>query len=105
VEIAPPGQRSRLTLGSQILAAVVINLISGLLPYYMLPAHYRAWVWIVVLIPVVIAAPLIIFILSESPRWLESRGHAERGDKIVTLSGPASCGSRCSPPCSSPAAS
>ncbi len=85
VEIAPPSQRGRLTLGSQILAAVVINLISGLLPYYMLPAHYRAWVWITVLIPVVIAMPLIIFILPESPRWLESRGHAERGEKIVRM--------------------
>ena len=85
VEIAPPSQRGRLTLGSQILAAVVINLISGLLPYYMLPAHYRAWVWITVLIPVVMAMPLIIFILPESPRWLESRGHAERGEKIVRM--------------------
>ena len=85
VEIAPPSQRGRLTLGSQILAAVVINLISGLLPYYMLPAHYRAWVWITVLIPVVVAMPLIIFILPESPRWLESRGHADRADKIVTM--------------------
>jgi MFS family permease len=85
VEIAPPSQRGRLTLGSQILAAVVINLISGLLPYYMLPAHYRAWVWITVLIPVVVAMPLIIFILPESPRWLESREHADRADKIVTM--------------------
>ena len=61
VELAPPSQRGRLTLGSQILAAVVINLISGLLPYYLLPAHYREWVWITVLIPVVVAMPLIIF--------------------------------------------
>jgi MFS family permease len=82
VEIAPPTKRARLSLGSQILAAVVINLISGLLPYYMLPTHYKAWVWVTALIPVVIVMPLIAFVLPESPRWLESR---ERTDKAETI--------------------
>jgi MFS family permease len=83
VEIAPPQQRARLSLGSQILAAVVINVISGLLPYYMLPAQYRLWVWVTALIPVVIVLPLIAFILPESPRWLESRQKTEQAEAIM----------------------
>jgi MFS transporter, putative metabolite:H+ symporter len=83
VEIAPPQQRARLSLGSQILAAVVVNVISGLLPYYMLPAQYRLWVWVTALIPVVIVLPLIAFVLPESPRWLESRERTDKAEAIM----------------------
>jgi MFS family permease len=84
VEIAPPAQRSRLTLGSQIVAAVGVSVIASLLPVFLLPAHYVLFVWIVVAIPIVITVPLIALVLRESPRWLEARGRIDEADRIVS---------------------
>lgn len=82
-EIAPPGQRHRIAMRTQLLSVVVIA-VPSVLAFYWIPAHYRWYLFALVAIQIVILVPLGIFGLPESPRWLESKGRHEEADRIVS---------------------
>jgi MFS family permease len=85
LELVPPTRRSRVMLGAQAWAAALLTLITSLLPIFLLPAHYQWWVAICAAIPVLVVVPLVLFLLPESPRWLESRGRAREADATMTM--------------------
>lgn len=84
-ELAPPARRNRVMLGAQVWAAVLVNVITGLLPVFLVPAHYELWVVICGAIILLVVLPLIVFFLVESPRWLEARGRAADAEQAVSL--------------------
>ena len=64
------------------LLTVVVILIPTVMAYYWIPAHYRWYIWGLVIIEVALT-PLGL-LLPESPRWLEGKGRVEDADKIVS---------------------
>jgi MFS family permease len=82
-EIAPPGQRHKISMRTQLLTAVVIA-VPAIMAYFWIPSHYRWYLFGLVAIMVVILTPLGLFGLPESPRWLEGKGRHEEADRIVS---------------------
>jgi MFS family permease len=80
-EIVPPQGRHKIAMRVQLLTVVVI-LIPTVMAYYWIPAHYRWYIWGLVIIEVALT-PLGL-LLPESPRWLEGKGRIEEADKIVS---------------------
>ncbi|HEY2286037.1 MAG TPA: MFS transporter [Streptosporangiaceae bacterium] len=80
-EIVPPQGRHKIAMRVQLLTVVVI-LIPTVMAYFWIPAHYRWYIWGLVIIEVALT-PLGL-ILPESPRWLEGKGRIEEADKIVS---------------------
>lgn len=83
-EIAPPNNRQKLAMRTQVLAPLSAALLGGVLGYYWMPDHYRPFLWALSLAPIVILIPLAVFVLPESPRWLESKGRVAEADRIVS---------------------
>ena len=80
-EIVPPQGRHKIAMRVQLLTVVVI-LIPTVMAYFWIPAHYRWYIWGLVIIEVALT-PLGLA-LPESPRWLEAKGRHEDADKIVS---------------------
>lgn len=82
-EVVPPQHRTRVSLRSQTLAWIQV-LIPAVLGYFLIPAHYEWFVWLLAIAQVGILVPLCAFGLPESPRWLEGKGRLAEADRIVT---------------------
>jgi MFS family permease len=82
-EIAPPNNRQKLAMRTQVLAPLSAALLGGVLGYYWMPDHYKWFLWALSAAPIVILVPLAVFILPESPRWLESKGRVAEADATV----------------------
>lgn len=83
-EIAPPNARQKLAMRCQVAAPISAALLGGVLGFYWMPDHYREFLWALSLAPIVILVPLGLFVLPESPRWLEGKGRVTEADAIVT---------------------
>lgn len=83
-EIAPPKQRGRLTATFQL--AIVIGILVAFFSDYLLvstgPENWR-WMFIAGLIPG-LALFLLLFFVSESPRWLVKMGRMEAALDVIT---------------------
>jgi len=82
-ELAPPGVRQKLALRTQVLAPLSSALLGGVLGFYWMPDHYVRFLYVLSAAPIVILVPLALFVLPESPRWLESKGRVDEADRIV----------------------
>jgi putative MFS transporter len=82
-ELAPPQHRQKLALRTQSIAPAVAGLLAGVPSFYWVPARYQWWVYTLSAAPVVLCVPLGVFLMPESPRWLEARGRTEAADRIV----------------------
>jgi putative MFS transporter len=68
---------------AQVLAIVLgLSIWRGVIPHYMVPGQYQAYLWLLAGLNVVVML-LIIWRLPESPRWLEARGRTDRARQIV----------------------
>jgi putative MFS transporter len=83
-EIAPPQSRQKLALRTQCVAPIGTALLGGVVGYYWMPGHYDWYLYALSAAPILILVPLGIFVLPESPRWLEGKGRIEEADKIVS---------------------
>ncbi|MCW2603849.1 MAG: transporter [Pseudonocardiales bacterium] len=83
-EIAPPANRQKLALRTQVIAPLSSAMLAGVLGYYWMPDHFKLFIWTLSLAPLVILVPLGIFVLPESPRWLESKGRIAEADRTVS---------------------
>ncbi len=83
-EIAPPKQRGRLTATFQL--AIVIGILVAFFSDYLLintgPENWR-WMFIAGLIPG-LALFILLFFVSESPRWLVKMGRMEAALDVIT---------------------
>ena len=80
-EIVPPTGRHKIAMRVQLLTVVVI-LIPTIMAYYWIPAHYRWYIWGLVII--LVALTPLGLALPESPRWLEGKGRHQEADQIVS---------------------
>jgi putative MFS transporter len=83
-EIAPPNARQKLAMRCQVAAPISSALLGGVLGYYWMPDHYQRFLYVLSAAPIVILVPLALFVLPESPRFLESKGKVAEADKIVS---------------------
>ena len=83
-ELAPPQHRQRLALRTQSIALAVAGLLGGLTSYYWVPVHWTWYVYALSAAPIVLCIPPGLFLMPESPRWLEGKGRTEQADRIVS---------------------
>jgi putative MFS transporter len=80
-EMTSTAIRNRVLLASQGVTALVAASVN-LLAFWLIPGHWQIYLWISAAIEIVVLLPLLLWLLPESPRWLETHGHhdaAERG--------------------------
>jgi MFS family permease len=83
-EMTSVAVRGRVVMGAQVLAIILLECVFlGIIPHYMVPAHYQAFQWLLSGVNLLIILPLIFFRVMESPRWLESRERRDEARKIV----------------------
>jgi putative MFS transporter len=82
-ELCGPAVRDKLILGSQVLALFVFGVIlSGIIPHYMFPGQYRAFLFLLAGINIVVAL-LLTWRMPESPRWLEARERHDQAHQVM----------------------
>jgi MFS family permease len=74
--------RNKLLLASQGITALVAMSVS-LLAFWLIPGHWQTFLWISAVLLTLILLPLLAWLLPESPRWLEARGHHAEAERVV----------------------
>jgi len=81
-ELIGPKVRSRVLLASQGSTALVGIAVSQL-AFWLIPAHWKEYVWIGAGFEVVLLLPLLWWLLPESPRWLEAMGREAEAETVM----------------------
>ena len=79
-EMTSPLIRNRVLLASQGLTALVAVAVN-LLGFWLIPRQWQLYLWVSAAIQIVILLPLLLWLLPESPRWLEVRGRHEEAER------------------------
>jgi MFS transporter, putative metabolite:H+ symporter len=79
-EMTSPTIRNRVLLASQGLTALVAVSVN-LLGFWLIPGQWQIYLWVSAAIQIVIFLPLLIWLLPESPRWLEAKGREEAAER------------------------
>jgi putative MFS transporter len=83
-EMTSVAVRGRVVMGAQVLAIILLETVFlGIIPHYMVPAHYQAFQWLLSGVNLLIVLPLLFFRMYESPRWLEARERLDEARRIV----------------------
>jgi putative MFS transporter len=61
---------------------LLLVVLTGLIPHYMFPGQYRAYLWILAALNILVAIYLY-FRMPESPRWLEARERRDQARKVI----------------------
>ena len=78
-----PNWRRKVMLPSQTLCIFLLFVVlTGIIPHYMFPGSYRAYLWLLAGLNILVAVALY-FRMAESPRWLEARERRDQARKVV----------------------
>jgi MFS family permease len=83
-EIVGPKDRGRVMLASQVVAVLVFGALGNVPGLFWVPGHYRWFIALFAIAPLVVLVPLALFAMPESPRWLEAHGRHDEAEKIMT---------------------
>src|ERR1700735_2062260 len=82
-EIMGPTWRRKVMLPSQTVCIFLLFVVlTGIIPHYMFPGSYRAYLWLLAGLNILVAIYLF-FRMPESPRWLEARERRDQARRIV----------------------
>jgi putative MFS transporter len=82
-EIMGPKVRPRVMMVCQsVCIFLLLVVLTGIIPHYMFPGQYRAYLWILAGLNILVAIYLF-FRMPESPRWLEARERRDEARKIM----------------------
>lgn len=81
-EIAPPAARSRLSLASQAFGYFIFGGVT-IFSAALFPQYWQFWIFGSSAAILLIALPLVIFLLPESPRWLEGKGRTDHAVSVL----------------------
>src|SRR6202046_549564 len=82
-EIMGPTWRRKVMLPSQTVCIFLLFVVlTGIIPHYMFPGSYRAYLWLLAGLNILVAIYLF-FRMPESPRWLEARERRDQARKVV----------------------
>src|ERR1700735_2156438 len=82
-EIMGPRVRPRVMMVSQVVCIfLLLVVLGGIIPHYMFPGSYRAYLWLLAGLNILVAIYLF-FRMPESPRWLEARERRDQARRIV----------------------
>src|SRR4029079_19282199 len=82
-EIVAPEQRGRLTMAAQTFAFILLAILAALLPFYWIPSHWHAYLYVLAGFELLFVLPLVFLRLPESPRWLETHNRAAEANQQV----------------------
>jgi MFS family permease len=82
-EIVSPRQRGRIMLASQIVAVVVVGLLSNLPALFWVPTHYQWVIYLLCFLSFVIVMPVTLWAMPESPRSLEAHGRHAEAERVI----------------------
>ena len=82
-EMMGPTWRRRVMLPCQTVCIFLLFVVlTGIVPHYMFPGSYRAYLWLLAGLNILVAIYLY-FRMPESPRWLEARERRDQARKAV----------------------
>ena len=82
-EIMGPKVRPRVMMITQVVCIfLLLVVLAGIVPHYLFPGQYRAYLWILTGLNLVIAV-LLFWRMPESPRWLEARERRAEARRVV----------------------
>lgn len=79
-ELTSSAIRNKVLLAAQGLTALVAASVN-MLGFWLIPGRWQLYLWVSAAILLVVILPLLLWLLPESPRWLEAKGHHAEAER------------------------